>query len=502
MGDKKTVIIRFDQPKEQRVGDVQRVVGFVKVKNFIPLIDALDLDSNPRKSKISPITNDIEDSLQEDSDLFPFKTKGVLIAASSYEVLQRNRYRVTFVNPATEGILDGGHNTLAIGLYILRNACQFEGAKMPRNISAWDAFKCAWNEYHDFIDEYEASLRKDERDTWTKTELDVLVPVELLLPSDANDENVVGHFNSSLMSISSARNNNLQLRDSDKANHIGYYDSLKRIMQEVEPDFVNRVIWKSNEGTGDVDVLDIIAMAWLPLSLIEPPIVDEDGEPIDAPSPTHLYSGKPTGLNKFVKLMDSGKVTMSSGDSFHRDLKNPTVASALRVAVQLPRLYDFIYSNFPKWYNGAGGSYMSIDVVSKLNERRRNKTTPYFHNPVDALVPEGYIAPLLYGLRALMEQRENDDGEIIIDWREGIDPTEWLNENIHEIMIAYRDIIKMQGYDPQRVGKTPGSYNHVHSTFEAILQRETSSKQQEMLDSLRAALGEKKLEELLKGSTL
>ena len=63
---------------------------------------------------------------------FPFKTKGILLASSRYENLDRDRVRIHFDSRNIEGILDGGHNTLAIGLLILKRALDFTGGKLPR----------------------------------------------------------------------------------------------------------------------------------------------------------------------------------------------------------------------------------------------------------------------------------------------------------------------------------------------------------------------------------
>lgn len=56
----------------------------------------------------------IQDSVECGPELFPFKTKGILLVSSRYENL------------------DSGHNTLVIGLLILKRALDFTGGKLPR----------------------------------------------------------------------------------------------------------------------------------------------------------------------------------------------------------------------------------------------------------------------------------------------------------------------------------------------------------------------------------
>ena len=111
MSEKKSsVIIKFDFSNEQTVGEITKVVGLTKAKYLIPVIDCLDLEANPRSSKTGPVTDAIQESIETDAEVFPFKTKGILLAASQYARLERKRIEITPVNPEIEGILDGGHN--------------------------------------------------------------------------------------------------------------------------------------------------------------------------------------------------------------------------------------------------------------------------------------------------------------------------------------------------------------------------------------------------------
>ena len=68
-------IIKFIQYDEQYSGCITRVVGYAKIRSLINLIDVLDLDANPRSSKVGTVTNDIQDSIENTPDIFPFKTK-------------------------------------------------------------------------------------------------------------------------------------------------------------------------------------------------------------------------------------------------------------------------------------------------------------------------------------------------------------------------------------------------------------------------------------------
>ena len=118
-------IIRFEgRPGELTIGDMKKISGHVSGYTFASIIDHLGLEANPREAKVGAVTDAIQETIRLTPELLPFKTKGVLLAVSSYEALERNRYRIAPVNQRIEGILDGGHNTLAIGMYILSMALE------------------------------------------------------------------------------------------------------------------------------------------------------------------------------------------------------------------------------------------------------------------------------------------------------------------------------------------------------------------------------------------
>ena len=459
-------IIKFIQYDEQYSGCITRVVGYAKIRSLINLIDVLDLDANPRSSKVGTVTNDIQDSIENTPDIFPFKTKGLLVASSEYEQLERHRYRLHFKDRQTEGILDGGHNALAIGLYVLRLAMDAANHPFPRSIKTWSDFKSAWYKFHDLIDQYLKDTRKDEDDTESVTRLDVLVPIELLLPRDQNDSNCLDEFNSNLLDICNARNNNVQLTVSTKANKHGYFDAFKKLLSEQDPDVEKRIEWKTNDG-GDIKAADVIALAWIPLSLL-PSIPNKSGKPFEAPNPVQLYSSKAVCLNKFEQFMSLDSVS-SQGKGYQRELSNPSVYSAFQIAVQLPRLYDHIYATFPRLYNKNGGSYGKINAVKSLNRRHNSHLAPYGHEQVEYLSPDGFITPLVYGLRALMTveqpQKQNEYPRVV--WIQ--DPLPWLDQHLASIIKRYVTIFTPWGYDPQKIGKSIGSYQNALDDYKLAL---------------------------------
>ena len=160
--------------------------------------------------------------------------------------------------------------------------------------------------------------------------------------------------------------------------------------------------------------------------------------------------------------MASPDVTRQAGDDYKHELSNDEVASAFRIAVELPEIYDYIYESFPALYNSADGKYGRITAVKKLNDSRKDKRSTFSGNSIDVLTPEGYIMPLIYGLQALMVSRE-ENGARKITWRQP--PIEFLRGNLEKIVKSYSGIIGMCDYDPQKVGKNLQSYEQALAAY-------------------------------------
>lgn len=439
------LIIRFETVDRQTEGPVTRLVGFARARNLLPLFDAADLEANPRTAKIGPITADIIESIETTPELFPFKTKGILVASANCRELDRRRYHMTFDNPAIEGILDGGHNTLAIGTHILSVA--LGEPKAIKKIKAWPDFKTAWHANRDKIDTLKTMAKSGEGGP-----LDFLVPIEVLIPSDPEDALAMEAFTSSLFEICAARNNNKQLADEAKANKKGLYDYLR---EQVPADIAKRVEWKSNDG-GEVKVRDLVALAWIPLGSAALP------EGVSAPRPADIYSGKGKCSTAFDTLMVHPDVSTATADGTH-ELFNTAIGSALKLAGDMPALFDELYREFPGAYNRNQGSFGMLRAVTPAEKLKSKPTTPYGKGAVNYRYPDGFIVPLAYGLRALMERGE--DGLLI--WK--TEPLSFLDRHLDEVVRKYKVLIQAFGGDAQKIGKNEGSYTLAYDAFETEL---------------------------------
>ena len=439
------LLIRFETVDRQTEGPVTRLIGFARARNLLPLLDAADLEANPRTAKVGQITADIMESIQTSPELFPFKTKGILVASANCRELERRRYHMTFENPAIEGILDGGHNTLAIGLHIL-GVAGVEPKDM-RKVKTWPDFKAAWDAHHDKVKALKASAASGEGGP-----LDFLVPLEVLIPADSDDEIALEAFTSSLFEICAARNNNRQLADEAKANKKGLYDYLR---EQVPADIAKRVEWKSNDG-GDVKVRDIVALSWIPLSVAKLP----DG--VSTPRTADIYSGKGKCSMAFDGLMEHPEVSSQTGDGTF-ELHNTAIASALKVAGDLPALFDQLYAEFPGAYNRNQGSFGLLRAVTGADKLKTKPKTPYGKSSSAYRYPDGFIVPLAFGLRALLIA----DADGNLSWK--TDPAKFITKHLDEIVRKYKVLIQAFGGDAQKIGKNDGSYTLAQDAFETEL---------------------------------
>lgn len=457
-----SAVIQLRQCFSQCLGCIRRVVGLMPAKYMVSLIDELDLDANPRSSKLGSVTDAIQKSIRSDEssneNLFPFKSKGILVATSYFEELDRSRFRLSFQRPDIEGILDGGHNTLAIGCYIYTEAEKALGKPAPRksDIDIWDHFKLTWREHREDIAAYLQLLRDDKAtllDSGVGV-LDFMVPVELLLPSDPDDECCIDDFRSSLLEICDARNNNAQLTQGTKGNQEGLFDTFRALLTKKNPALAEKVSWKTNDG-GTVQSRILISLAWIPLSLLQ---ITQKGGVVEAPSMVSIYSGKEKCLERYLQLMRSDEVTISMG-SARRELKNTPVESALEITTDLPLLFDRIYQLFPKYYN-LEGSYGKIGAIKSLKNKKGEYPTPFCGVNADDPVPDGYIYPLICSLRALMDVNPENG---TVSW--GVDPWSFVDgPAFKEVVRQYSGVIKQSDYDPQKVGKGTFSYTSAENS--------------------------------------
>ena len=439
---------------------IKRYVGFVKGRDLFPLFDHASLDANPRSSKSGAVVHAIMDSLKDKPELFPFKSKGVLLGTSEYEALQRNRFELVFNDPTSEGILDGGHNMLAIGLFMLETIL---GERAIAKLHLWEDMKRVW-------DECRAELEE------VRDQFQFLVPVELIVPANPESERSVSAFEMSVLNICAARNNNAQLTQETKSNKRGFYDDIR---DKLDPKLAERVEWKSNEWesseTKPIKVRDLLALAWIPLNK-----ANENGLlPLEiSVTPQNIYRNKGECSKQFDRLMEHKEVSRADESPKH-ELINPVVESAFDILKDLPGLYDKIYAEFPDAYNDNKYRFGSSVIVKIYDPVRREQakdktgfviTQPLTHflgRPVRYRYPDGLVMPLVYGLKGLIDIR---DGKLC--WQ--TNPYDFLDRNLSSIAGAYRLVLDMAKFDPQKLSKNQASHEFAVGEFEKAFLKERS----------------------------
>lgn len=443
------------QSSETSIAGIKRYTGFVKGKDLFPLFDHLTLEANPRAAKTGAVVKAINDSLEHTPELFPFKSKGILIGTSDYEPLQRNRFELRFNDPASEGVLDGGHNMLAIGIFILSKILD---PRVLAKISLWEDMKLQWEENRE-----ETEKIRDQ--------FNFLVPVELLVPSDVEDERSVQNFEMSVLEICAARNNNAQLTQETKSNKMGFYTEIR---DRLDPEIAKRVEWKSNEWESNaakpIGVRDLLALAWIPLNKAN----EEKLLPLDiSVSPQNIYRNKGECSKQFDKLMAHQEVSRKADGPTH-ELTNETVRSAFEILADVVKLYDRIYAAFPDAYNSNGYRFGSNPIVKIYDPTKREAasdksgyvltqpTTHFTNKKVSYRYPDGLIMPLVYGLKGLMRVNEKQ-----IVW--ATDPFIFIDRYLKSIAGAYRLVLDMARFDPQKLSKNEASHEFAVGEFEKAL---------------------------------
>lgn len=429
---------------------VRRAVGFVELKNLLPLFDNASLASNPRRAKKNRVVTDILNTLNNTPELFHYKSKGILISSSDVEPLDRGRFRIGFAHSTTDGILDGGHNMFAIGHFVLSGI--LSGRDLSK-IRDWDELKAAWDEHADDIKSLQDDL--DE----------IYVAVELLFPADPTSETKTA-FELALFEISQARNNNAQVTDEAFQNHLGFYEPIKHALPE---DLSRRVEWKPGEVEDEsgavISPKDIVALAWIPLNALNSRgLLPED----ISVSPQNIYRNKGECSEKFGRLMRREDVTTPAGgkDGQTRRLIHKGIESALDTLGKIPGLVDMIYEEFPSAYNSGGYNFGRRKQVKmyKPEELKALKaagkdhsgytatrpTTPFFGRSSKKMVhkyPEAFIVPFVTSLSAFMEISNGK-----IRWKTS-DVEAAVYEKLKKAAPLFDSMLEAHNWDPQALAK-------------------------------------------------
>ena len=428
----KKIIIKLEHPYEvleSREGmKIEKVSSSISPITLVKLLYVAENKINPRTAKVGPITKAIFETLDKSPELFWYKSKGILLASTELRKLDRNRIELSFEQPEYEGIMDGGHNTLAIANFITTEL-------FDHSLKTWDECKRFWEQnYEQILLAYDEKIKEEpERFAFS-------IPLEIIAPSQ--QDGAVEDFYNAIAEICAARNNNVQLKETAKGNQEGYYDYLKQKLHSYS------IIWKTNEK-GNIKAEDVITMADIPLIFLQ------NNNLITADmklNPVNLYSGKGQCVKYFGQVV--GRKEYSEIKNGKSVLTNELIKSALDMTEDIMKFFDRITLNFPKLYNNAcRGRFGGISAVK--NEKEMEVLFHTKRKKCDCLYPHSFFYPLIAGITSLMRYNKDTNR---LEWI--VNPASEDDFDLSDIDLSrYTEMMKLLNYNPNVIGKTALMYD-------------------------------------------
>lgn len=412
-----------------------KINSSLSAKEFSSLLSIADNKVNPRSATANNIVKAIHETLETSPELFWFKSKGLLLATETCVPLDRNRIGITLSNHDYEGIMDGGHNTLAIASFILIKCFGLKKNEWKK----WKECQSFWKDNYDDI----IAKIEDRIDDFKFS-----IPIEIISPNN-NKTDAIEEFHDHISEICSARNNNVQLRDTAKANQTGTYDYLKEVLNNYD------ITWKTGEK-GTIKCEDVIALCSLPLYYLqELNLLPKDIKKLNK---VNIYSGKSQCVSVFNQILTHRQISLYSDGKY--ELNSDLIKSALDMSEELLCFFDKLYLQFPKMYNRVSSGFGRIKVVNqkKMSKAHFGTVDDFCENTY----PEAYIYPFFAGITKLMKYNEDTTKLEWVKRPTALDLTK-IDSKI------YIEMIKLQQYDPQKVGKTKSCYIASEPIFESIL---------------------------------
>ena len=201
MADYKPLTIKLEHGNNAQKSNegikIQRISSSISPYNFIRLLGVADNKINPRSARENGITSDIRETLDVSNNLFWLMSKGILIATENCKILDRGRVSITTYGER-EGIMDGGHNALAIAQFLILNL--FPENKM---FKTWADCKSFWlNNENEIIKRFNEAGGNDA--------FRFSIPVEIIFPGD--EDGALDEYYDTISQICTARNTNVQLK--------------------------------------------------------------------------------------------------------------------------------------------------------------------------------------------------------------------------------------------------------------------------------------------------
>ncbi len=444
MYNNKSVILKVNNQAQISISKslegigIQRVTMPLSPLDFIKLLHFADSKVNPRKAKINSIVKSIEETLENYPELYYFYSKGILLSTLYFDLLERNRVRLSFSEDEIEGIMDGGHNAFALARYIAR-------ILMHKELKTWDDCIIYYRDEDNFKKlKTECELNSDS--------LKFSIPIEIIAPID-KDEASIEYYSNHIIEICSARNANVSLTESTKSNKEGLYEDLKN---SLKGNYKENIAWKSGES-GNIKCDDVVALACLPLIKLGESGYFAKYNNIGSLNRISLYSQKSTCVKYYRNLMKDNNISELQLGKYN--IIDSAVKSGFELVNDIIRFCDKVYYYFPYIYNFNAGSFGRIKGVTQ----KENKTGGYiskYTGPFNTFEKKstydyayGFFYPIICGLTELMKIENNK-----LSWIINPMTINFESDDIKQCFGIYTDAIKEMQYDPQKVGKSGLSY--------------------------------------------
>lgn len=412
---------------------IQRISSSISPYHFIRLVSVADNKINPRAAKENGITADIRETLKVSPNLFWLMSKGILLASENCRVLERGRISLT-TDGDREGIMDGGHNALAIAQYIVETL--FPEIRL---------FK-TWADCKEFWKTNEKNIIKRFNDAGGNDAFRFSIPVEIVFPGD--EVGSLDEYYEIISQICTARNTNVQLKQASQDNQVGIYEILKDKLSVSD-----KVIWKSGQ-TGDIKVEDIVSMAVIPLIFLQENGLLPNDKSIKTLNAVSVYSQKGRCVDFYSNVLRHEQVSTKKEDKYI--VNNSLVKSALEMINDLVVAYDKMYLTFPDIYNKNAGKFGRIKEKNAVDQKDTKCIKAPFlttKQKTDYKYSAGYFLPLFLGIRNLMYVDEKTN---TIKWKKN--PAD-ANFDFRDLKCAkYIEMVKFLQYDPLKVGKASMMY--------------------------------------------
>ncbi len=430
---KNSIILKTENSVVFNLGKIQKALCIIDAENVSKLLDHVSLTANPRESKKNKVTASIIDTLNTAPEEMVNRTKGLLVSTQKCEPLERGRFRLSFEDEKTDGVLDGGHNMLAIGTFLLEKYHESQNNRIPsdvQKIKCWEDFSEAWTKYSHSLEDF---VKKQK----------FTIPVEIIYPTKSVDFD----FAELVFEISDARNNNSPLTAGTKADHRGYYDNLKA---SIDPNLVNLIAWKDNEAGKRIKREDIVALALIPFIALQ-----KRGmlEKINAINPSVIYNSKSQCVDIYSKIIEEYQDEQGNLPE--------AINNALGLMNDIPKFYDLVYKKFPDAYNNFSPGFGRITAVKKVKEDSKKFVTKFYQQESDYKYPDGYILPFICAFHELIVIDENNN----VRWATNVEGL--INDfTKYEMLVG---TIKDNYYDPQKVGKSSAAYTGCEMTMKMVM---------------------------------